>query len=414
MTQPGAHADPGPEPIPTAEHPDQAARVIGHLLAHGSASRSELASASGLGRTAATALVHRLLERGVVVETDASPHVRGGRLALAVAGRVILTAGVAGDDAVATLAELDGTEIARYEEPVALRDDDSRPGPAAALDALALVVDRTAAQAARDEREVAAMTIVVQGAVAGSPELAVLDDALGLEPIDVVAALRARSERLAAFEGALLIAPALVSGPAAQAVAESTLQHTSVLLHITGDTQVAAGIAIDGAAYHGAHGLAGTFAHLPVVPDGVRCECGQRGCLATVASPGVVLEKAELDEFERQYGRRAALEELVVRITEAEDRARWAWLDAAFWIGRALQVVVPSIDPGVVTVGGWWGPLAGDIDAAFRDNRPSLGGGALAAIPRIAAATTGSDSGFAGAARQARERLRSTLSAAVG
>jgi predicted NBD/HSP70 family sugar kinase len=413
MTQPGAHADPGPEPTPTAEHPDQVARVVGHLLGHGSASRSELASASGLGRTASAALVHRLVERGVVVETDAAPHVRGGRFSLAVDGRLLLTAGVAGDDAVATLAELDGTEIARYEEPVAARGDDSRPGPAAALDALALVLDRTAAQAARDERRLATMTVVVQGAVAGSPEFAVLDEALGLEPIDVVAALRSRSARLAAFEDDLLVAPALISGPAAQAVAEAALQHAGVLLHVTGDTQVAAGIAIDGVAYHGAHGLAGTFAHLPVVPDGVRCECGQRGCLATVASPGVVLEKAELDEFERQYGRRAALEELVVRITEAEDRARWAWLDAAFWIGRALQVMVPSIDPGVVTVGGWWGPLAGDIDAAFRDNRPSLGGGALAAIPRIAPATTGSDIGSAGAARQARERLTKTLASAA-
>lgn len=414
MTQPGAHADPGPDPAPTAEQPDQAARVVGHLLVHGSASRSELASASGLGRTATAALVHRLVERGVVVETDATPHVRGGRLSLAVAGGLLLTAGVAGDDAVATLAELDGTEVARYEEPVALRDDDPRPGPAAALDALALVVDRTAAQAARDERRVAATTIVVQGAVAGSPELAVLDDALGLEPIDVVAALRARSERFASFEGDLLVAPALISAPAAQAEAEAALQHARVLLHVAGDTQVAAGIAIDGAAYHGVHGLAGTFAHLPVVPDGVRCGCGQRGCLATVASPGVVLERAELDEFERQYGRRAALDELAVRIAEAEDRARWAWLDAARWIGRALQVVVPSIDPDVVSVGGWWGPLAGDIDAAFRDNRPSLGGGALATIPRISEAMTGSDTGFAGAARQARERLRSTLAAAVG
>jgi predicted NBD/HSP70 family sugar kinase len=242
----------------------------------------------------------------------------------------------------------------------------------------------------------------------------VLDDALGLEPIDVVAALRARSERFGSFEGDLLVAPALISAPAAQAAAEAAVQHARVLLHVTGDTQVAAGIAIDGAAYHGAHGLAGTFAHLPVVPDGVRCVCGQRGCLATVASPGIVLEKAELDEFERQYGRRAALEELGVRIAEAEDRARWAWLDAALWIGRALQVVVPSVDPDVVTVGGWWGPLAGDIDAAFRDNRPSLGGGALAAIPRIAPAITGPGTGFAGAADQARERLRSTLSAAVG
>lgn len=412
MTQPGAHADP-PAPNPTAvpgtAHPEQAAAVVDHLLAQGSASRSELAAVAGLGRTAASALLHRLVERGIAVEADGATGARGGRLALAVADRLLLLAGVAGDDAVAILAELRGAEVARYEEPVALVDDDPRPGPAAALDALALVIDRAIAQAERDERRIAAVAVVVQGAVAGSPEVTVLDDALGLEPIDVIGAVRARSERLRELESDLVVAPSLVSGPAAHAAVEASLQPTTVLLHVTGGTQVAAGIAIDGAAYHGAHGLAGTIGHLPVVPDGARCACGQRGCLTTVASPAAVLERAELADFERQYGRRAALDELAIRIAEAEDRARWAWLDAARWIGRALQMVVPAIDPDVITVGGWWAPLTADIEAAFRDNRPDLGGGALASIPRIAPAAAGLDTGFGAAARQARERLRSSL-----
>jgi hypothetical protein len=71
-------------------------------------------------------------------------------------------------------------------------------------------------------------------------------------------------------------------------------------------------------------------------------------------------------------------------------------------------MVVPSIDPDVITVGGWWAPFTADIEAAFRDNRPDLGGGALAKIPRIAPAAAGRDAGL-GAARQARERLRSAL-----
>ncbi|MBM7503124.1 ROK family protein [Agromyces aurantiacus] len=413
MTQSGArseadHDDPtAPATNPAAAH--AAGLVIGHLFAHGEAGRTELATASGLGRSAASALLHRMLERGVLVEDDAAERARGGRLSLAVADRLLLTAGIVGDDAVATLTELDGTEVARYEEP-ALVEDDERPGPAAALDALAQVVERTIAQAARDERGIATLAVAIQGAVAGSPELAVLDDALGLEPIDVVSALRARSARLADIEPELAAPPTLISTPTADAVAEAARRSAAVLLHLTGDTQVAAGIAIGGMAYRGAHGLAGTFGHLPVVPDGVRCACGQRGCLTTVASPGPILERAELREFEVQYGRRAALEELATRIAAAEDRARWAWLDAALWIGRALQVVVPTIDPDVVSVGGWWAPLAGDIEAAFRDNRPALGGGALDAVPRIVPAAT---AGFAAATAQARERLRASLVAAA-
>ena len=65
-----------------------------------------------------------------------------------------------------------------------------------------------------------------------------------------------------------------------------------------------------------------------------------------------------------------------------------------------------------LTVGGWWAPLVGDIEAAFRDNRPALGGGALAAIPPIVAAGPIGSPGSA-AMRQARDRLRSTIVAAA-
>ncbi|GGI45100.1 putative NBD/HSP70 family sugar kinase [Agromyces flavus] len=414
MTQPGAPADSHalPTAAPGAAPVAHVAAVVDHLLAKGAATRSELASATGLGRTAVSALVHRLVERGVVIESDGAPGPRGARVALAVADRLILAAGVRGDEAVATLLELDGAEVARYEEPVAVTDDDFRGPAAASLDALAVVVDRALARAGRDGRSLATTGIIVQGAVAGSPELAVLDDAFGLEPADVIAAVRDRSERLADVEPEFTVPAFLVSEPAARAVDEASIRGAAVLLHLTGEPQVAAGIAIAGAPYLGAHGLAGTFGHLPVVPDGVRCGCGQRGCLRTVASPAVLLERAELDDVDRQYGRRAALDELAARVAEAEDRARWAWLDAALWIGRALQVVVPSVDPDVITVGGWWAPLAGDIEAAFRDNRPALGGGALASIPPIVAAGAVVSPGAA-AVRHARDRLRSTLVAAA-
>jgi predicted NBD/HSP70 family sugar kinase len=141
------------------------------------------------------------------------------------------------------------------------------------------------------------------------------------------------------------------------------------------------------------------------VQGGVRCECGQRGCLVTVAAPAIVLERAGLDDFAAAHGQQAALAELVARIAAADDRARWSWLDAALWIGRTLEVVVPTVDPAVIVIGGYWASLVGDIESAFRANRPTVGGGALATIPAIAPARVGSDSALAGARRQARERL---------
>ncbi|WP_286329630.1 winged helix-turn-helix domain-containing protein [Agromyces marinus] len=153
MTQPGATAAHHPaEPVAGPPgRPDHAAAIIDHLIDHGHATRTELAGATGLGRTTVAATVSRMLEVGVLGERHPADS-RHGALRLAAADRVLLTAGVAGDDATATLADLDGTELARYEEPVAIVDDDRRPASAAPLDALALVVDRAIEQAERDGR----------------------------------------------------------------------------------------------------------------------------------------------------------------------------------------------------------------------------------------------------------------------
>ncbi|MRX44059.1 ROK family transcriptional regulator [Agromyces kandeliae] len=418
MTQPGATAARIPSEstaVGQGGRADHAAQVIDHLFVNDSATRAELAGATGLGRTAVAGLVTRMVEAGVLVDPESGGDGRHGRLRLAIADGLLLTAGVAADDAIATLAQLDGTEIARYEEPVAIVEDDPRPAEAAPLDALGVVVDRAIAQAERDGRRIAEVTLIVQGAVVGEPALALGDATLGLDPLDVASALRARSERLAGIERDLVAPPALRTAASARAAGDvaAAERRDDIVLHVSGDAQVSAAIVVRGAPYPGAHGLAATFGHLPIVPNGIKCECGQRGCLATVAAPGVVLAKAELQDFELTYGRRAAIAELAVRIADSEDRARWAWLDAALWIGRALQVVVPTIDPDVVVVGGWWAPLVADIDASFRDNRPKLGGGALDAIPRLTAGTSGDDLGLVGARAQARDGLRASLASDV-
>ncbi|RXZ46283.1 hypothetical protein, partial [Agromyces binzhouensis] len=212
MTQPGATAAHTPSKSAAADRggrADHAARIIDHLVVNHSATRVELVGATGLGRTALAGLVTRMVEAGVLVDPDTGSDGRHGRLRLAVADRLLLTAGVAADDAIATIAELDGTELARYEEPVAIVDDDPRPAHAAPLDALAVVVDRAIAQAERDERRIAEVTLIVQGAVVGAPALAFGDATFGLEPLDLTSALRARSERLAGIEHDLVSPPVL-------------------------------------------------------------------------------------------------------------------------------------------------------------------------------------------------------------
>ncbi|QDV18381.1 N-acetylglucosamine repressor [Gimesia panareensis] len=49
-------------------------------------------------------------------------------------------------------------------------------------------------------------------------------------------------------------------------------------------TGIGLGVLIEGRLFKGNNGLAGEIGHLPMVPDGVKCGCGRRGCLETIAS----------------------------------------------------------------------------------------------------------------------------------
>lgn len=385
-------------------HRAQSARLLDHLVIHGPATRSELATATGLGRGTIAGLTSRLLDAGVLRPggTAASGDGRAAPLALTAADRVLVTAMLAPDDAVATVATLGGDEIARFVEPLIHVDgDDADP-----LELLAIVLTRATARAQRGDHPIADVTVLVDGAVVGRPAVVITDARLGAEPVDVLGALRTLAPSLAELEPGLSLPITLQPAAAAAALAEhAELPGIDELLYIAGDDAVTAAAISGGRPLAGAHGLAAAFAHLPVVPGGARCTCGQQGCLATVAAPELVLERAGLADFAADRGRTAALAELVDRIAAADDRARWSWLDAAHWIGRALQLVVPTLDPSAVIVGGYWGVLLGDVDAAFRANRPTIGGGALEAIPTLAPARLGPGAAFAGARRQARERL---------
>jgi len=408
----------GETSVPTSTGPLDAQRahsilVLEHLVDHGPATRSELATATGLGRGAIAGLTARLIDAGVLrpAENDPTGDGRATPLSLAAADRVLVTTMFGADEAVATIASLSGEELTRFTEPITTPADaatatTTTPASVSALDALGAVLARTLAQADRSGHPIADVTVLVDGVVAGAPSVVITDARLGAEPIDVLAELRARVPALGTTEPSLLLPLTLEPAAVAAAAAErSGLPGIADILYLTGDTGVAAAIVAGGVPLQGAHGLAATFGHLPVVQDGVRCECGQRGCLVTVASPGHVLERAGLSDLAVTHGRRAALEELIARIEAAEDRARWSWLDAALWIGRALQLVVPTVDPAIVVVGGYWGRLVGDIDTAYRANRPTIGGGALGAVPAITAARLGTDAALIGARRQARERL---------
>lgn len=111
-------------------------------------------------------------------------------------------------------------------------------------------------------------------------------------------------------------------------------------------TGVAAGLLLDGTLRRGAHRAAGEVGHLTLVPDGLPCPCGQRGCVEQYAS-GSALDAA----WPSTDGRPSPL--VLFEAAAAGDaravvvRDRFAWA-----VAGAVRILALTCDVDQVVLGG--------------------------------------------------------------
>ena len=108
-----------------------------------------------------------------------------------------------------------------------------------------------------------------------------------------------------------------------------------------------AGIVLEGTLFHGATGVSGEIGHTTVDENGEFCQCGNRGCLNTVASINRALEllapiHPEIDSTEKLLD--AAADGLPPAIRVVTDMGRAS--------GVAIANVVNLLNPEVIVVGG--------------------------------------------------------------
>jgi glucokinase len=145
------------------------------------------------------------------------------------------------------------------------------------------------------------------------------------------------------------------------------------LVLATVGTGIGGGIVIDGRLVTGGFGLGGEIGHLPVVPDGLRCGCGARGCVEQYASGTAIARAAQAAaRAEPAAGARLLARaggdadridgRLVTTLAhEGDALAARALGDGGEWLGRALAQVASIVDPSVVVVGGGLAEAAGEL-----------------------------------------------------
>lgn len=184
---------------------------------------------------------------------------------------------------------------------------------------------------------------------------------------------------------------------------------------VTVGTGVGGGVVLDGALHRGAFGVAAEIGHIRMVPGGLVCGCGNRGCWEQYASGTALVRETRELVASGSWSGRALLERAggeVAKIdgplitTAAQEGDAFSIEQMAVvgrWLGEGIATLTAVLDPAMVVIGGGVS-AAGDLllkpaRASFRANltgrghRPEL---------KIRAAKLGNTAGMIGAADLAR------------
>lgn len=137
------------------------------------------------------------------------------------------------------------------------------------------------------------------------------------------------------------------------------------LVYLSIGTGLAAGLVLDGVLRRGATGAAGEIGHVPTDPNGAVCQCGQRGCLETVASGRALAEawhpagsqEGDVPPAQAVFAAAAAGDP---RAVELRDRF-------AAGVADAVRTLCLSVDPATIVLGGGVSHLGARLVEAVGD-----------------------------------------------
>ncbi len=151
---------------------------------------------------------------------------------------------------------------------------------------------------------------------------------------------------------------------------------------------------VDRAAYSGANGNATEVGHIPVVPNGRSCSCGNRGCLETYLS---------LHALSEELGGGGTLltqEQIIYRLESGDVRIHDWCRAAAPYLRQVICTIENMLDPQTIVLGGTVPPAL--WQALVEYARPWLhsvrSGGQDREASRVVVSNQGGDSALLGAA----------------
>ncbi len=128
------------------------------------------------------------------------------------------------------------------------------------------------------------------------------------------------------------------------------------------DWGIGLGMILDGKLYRGTSGLAGEFAHIPMVENGQLCRCGKLGCLETIASGITILEKAEEGVKEKKTSillgnhsddqKFLELKNVILAALNGDQYAIKILDETGKYLGKGISILIQLLNPELIVVCG--------------------------------------------------------------
>lgn len=179
------------------------------------------------------------------------------------------------------------------------------------------------------------------------------------------------------------------------------------VLCVTVGTGIGGGIVLKGEILRGVNGMAGELGHLMMQPDGPLCNCGQHGCLETLASATAMIRRAKemqsLGKISWERDIRGAVD--VFQLADAGDAgAAGVIAEAAGWLGKGLALAATVTNPETIVIGGGVSSAGAGYLKAVEETFKEYALNRISEGTNIVLAALGNDAGVIGAARVALQR----------
>ncbi|MBR1571390.1 MAG: ROK family transcriptional regulator [Lachnospiraceae bacterium] len=272
--------------------------ILKYLNDNGPTSRKDLAAAIGLTPAAVTMICNNLLEEGVVTETGVSESQgKAGRrqiyLDIVSDAAYIISVNIETEDTTIAMCDIRG-DIVECRSIITK----SNVKPEDFLEEIVGMIEEILKSASRKAKKVVAISVGVPGIV--DEDAGIARNAYGIweDEVDIQGFLAER------FDYEICVTNNVSAFAMAEQLYGMGRGHENLMI-IKWGPGVGCAMIIDQHIYEGRHGKAAELGHFIVEKNGIKCNCGRRGCLETKIGYQALQKVAKFDmgDFGKCYAK---------------------------------------------------------------------------------------------------------------